>query len=110
MGRRSSWRKMPALALANQIPKNIARSHWLEAQALTGMMRFGEAMEHLEKAVGIVDGIQHGSLRWKIRLSMAAVCARAGKSPAEPVRQARDLIETVRSLAALLRRLLASHL
>jgi DNA-binding NarL/FixJ family response regulator len=88
------------LAQSNQIPKNIARSHWLEAQALTGMMRFCEAVEHLEKAVGIADGIQHGTLRWKIRLSMAAVCARAGKPPEEVVRQARALIDqSIRSLS-----------
>jgi DNA-binding NarL/FixJ family response regulator len=80
--------------------KNIAKSHWFEGQALAGMRRFDEALAHLEKAIAIVDGIQHGSLRWKIRLSLAAAMIKAGESPAAILQQTRELIEqTFRSLA-----------
>jgi DNA-binding SARP family transcriptional activator len=100
------------LAASNGIPKNIAKSHWFEGQALAGMVRFDEALEHLEKGIAIVDGIQHGSLRWKIRLSLAEVRQKAGKSPATVLRQARELID--RTLDSLLGSplqgiLLASH-
>jgi predicted ATPase/class 3 adenylate cyclase/DNA-binding CsgD family transcriptional regulator len=88
------------LAQSKGVLKNIAKSHWLEAQALTSMMRFNEALDHLEEAVGIVDSIQHGSLRWKIRLTMAAVLARIGKSPEEIIGQARSIVDkTIHTLS-----------
>ena len=64
------------LAQSKGILKNIARSHWLEGRALDKMMRFDEALNHLQAAIAIVDRIQHGSLRWKIRLSQAEVRTR----------------------------------
>jgi DNA-binding CsgD family transcriptional regulator/tetratricopeptide (TPR) repeat protein len=80
--------------------KNIAKSHWLEGQALAGLRQFEPALEHLEAAVAIVDEIQHGSLRWKIRLSQAEVLLQAGKFPAASVQEARRLVDqVVRSLA-----------
>jgi DNA-binding CsgD family transcriptional regulator len=89
-----------ALAQAKGVPKNIARSHWLEGQALAGMHRFGEALRHLEEAVAIADDIRHGSLPWKIRLSLAETAMQAGKSPDVVLRQARaELDETIRSLS-----------
>ena len=89
-----------SLAQSKGMLKNIAKSHWFEGQALASLMRFDEALEQLEKAIGIVDGIQHGSLRWKIRLSLAATLIKAGESPVAVLRQARELIDqTTHSLA-----------
>ncbi len=82
-----------SLAQSKGMLKNIAKSHWFEGQALASLMRFDEALEHLEKAIAIVDGIQHGSLRWKIRLSLAAALIKAGESPVAVLRQARELID-----------------
>ena len=88
------------LAHSKGVLKNIAKSYWLEGKALAGLSHVNEAITHLEKAVEIVDSIQHGSLRWKIRLGLAEIYTRAGKSPQEVLRQARDLIEaTVLSLS-----------
>lgn len=88
------------LAQANGVQKNIAKSHWFEGQAFMGLKHLREAIEHLEKAVEIADEIQHGSLRWKIRLSLAEGLRKAGQSPVEVIRQARDMIEqTSRSLS-----------
>jgi DNA-binding CsgD family transcriptional regulator len=88
------------LAQPKGMLKNIAKSHWLEGQALAGLLRFDEALEHLEQAIALVDRIQHGSLRWKIRLSLAAVTLRVGKSPAAIIQQAHELIDqTIHSLA-----------
>jgi DNA-binding NarL/FixJ family response regulator len=83
------------LAQANGVQKNIAKAHWFEGQALAGLKRSREALEHLEKAVEIADEIQHGSLRWKIRLSLAEVLQKAGKSPDSVLRRARELMEQV---------------
>jgi predicted ATPase/class 3 adenylate cyclase/DNA-binding CsgD family transcriptional regulator len=89
-----------SLAQSKGMPKNIAKSHWFEGQAMAKVRRFDEALKQLEKAIGIVDGIQHGSLRWKIRLNLAATLKKAGESPEEVVRQARELIDqTSNSLA-----------
>jgi len=80
--------------------KNSAKSHWFEGQALAGMLRFDEALDHLEKAMGIVDEIGHGSLRWKIRLNLVDVLRKSGQSPERVLKQAREMIdETVRSLS-----------
>jgi predicted ATPase/DNA-binding CsgD family transcriptional regulator len=88
------------LAELNKVRKNIAKSHWFEGQALAGMIRFDEALEHLENAVRIVDDIQHGSLRWKIRLSLAEVMRKTGHVSDEVTRQARELIDqTLQSLS-----------
>jgi DNA-binding CsgD family transcriptional regulator len=105
-------REARRLAQAKGMLKNIAKSHWFEGQALAGQRHFAEALKHLEKAIGIVDGIQHGSLRWKIRLNLAATLKKAGESPEEVVRQARELIDqTIDSLAPspLQKVLLSSH-
>jgi len=82
-----------SLAQSQNVLKNIAKSHWLEGQALTEMKRFDEAVTHLEKAVSITDEIQHGSLRWKIRLSLAEVLRRAGQSAEVAIQQSRTLID-----------------
>jgi predicted ATPase/DNA-binding CsgD family transcriptional regulator len=88
------------LAQSKGVLKNIARSHWITGQALASMLRFDEAVSHLEKAIGIVDGIQHGSLRWKIRLSLADVLRTAGQTPEGVFRQARQMIDqTVQALS-----------
>jgi DNA-binding CsgD family transcriptional regulator len=90
-----------SLAQSKGMTKNIAKSHWLEGQAMAKVRRFDEALKHLEKAIGIVDGIQHGSLRWKIRLNLATTLKKVGESPEEVVRQARELIDqTINSLAS----------
>jgi DNA-binding CsgD family transcriptional regulator len=89
-----------SLSQSNGMLKNLARSHWLAGQALAGIMQVDQAMEHLKKAVEIVDDVQHGSLRWKIRLSLAEAQRKAGKSPAEAIWQVRELIDrTTRSLS-----------
>jgi DNA-binding CsgD family transcriptional regulator/tetratricopeptide (TPR) repeat protein len=80
-------------ARANKGPKNIAKSYWLEGQALMGMNNYSEAILLLEEAVSIVDAISHGSLRWKIRLSLAQVLNAAGKSSEAPIQKARALID-----------------
>ena len=84
-----------SLAQASGVQKNIAKSHWFEGQAFMGLKRLREAIEHLEKAVEIAVEIQHGSLRWKIRLSLAEVLQKAGKSPDVVLRRARELMEQV---------------
>lgn len=89
-----------SLAQSQNVLKNTAKSHWLEGQALTGMKRFDEAVVHLEKAVSITDEIQHGSLRWKIRLSLAEVLRKTGQSADVAIQQARTLIDqTLQSLS-----------
>lgn len=88
------------LAEVHGVLKNIAKSHWFEGQACAALKRFGDAVVHLEKAVEIADGIQHGSLRWKIRLSLAEGLRLAGKSSEEVIRQAREMIEqTIHALS-----------
>lgn len=100
------------MAHSRGILKNIARSHWLEGLALSAMMRFDEAQKHLEKAIMIVDRIQHGSLRWKIRLSLAELRARSGKPSQKVLQETRLLLDqTVHSLSLspLRNNLLASY-
>jgi DNA-binding NarL/FixJ family response regulator len=93
-------REARSLAQSKGMLKNIAKAHWFEGQALAGLRWFDQALKHLEQAIGIADDIQHGSLRWKIRLSLAVVLKKAGESPQEVVQQARELIDqTVHSLA-----------
>jgi class 3 adenylate cyclase/DNA-binding NarL/FixJ family response regulator len=94
-------REARRLAQSKGMLKNVAKSHWFEGQALIGQRHFAEAAKHLEKAIAIADEIQHGSLRWKIRLSLAAALRKAGESPEEVVRQAHQLIDrAINSLAA----------
>ncbi len=94
-------REARRLAQAKGMLKNVTKSHWFEGQALAGQRRFSEAVKHLKKACVIADEIQHGSLRWKIRLSLAEVLKKNGESAGETIQQARQLIErTINSLAA----------
>ena len=72
--------------------KNIAKSHWFEGQALFEMHQRQAAIQHLRRAVEIADEIQHGSLRWKIRLSLAKALISAGESGEEVLHKARTLI------------------
>ncbi len=72
--------------------KNIAKSYWFEGQALLEMRQRQEAVRHLRQAVKLVDEIQHGSLRWKIRLSLAKALKSNGESYEEEAQRARDLI------------------
>ena len=89
-----------SLAQSNGVLKNIAKSHWFEGQGLTGMMRFDQAIAQLEKGAEIVDKIQHGSLRWKIRFSLAETLRKAGRSPENTIRQIRELIgQTIQALS-----------
>jgi DNA-binding NarL/FixJ family response regulator len=76
-----------SLAQSQNVPKNIAKSHWLEGQAFARIKQFDEAIQHFEKAVSITDEIRHGSLRWKIRLSLAEVLRKTDQSSDEIVRQ-----------------------
>ncbi len=88
------------LAQTNGMLKNIAKSHWFEGQARAGLMQFEQARTHLEKGAELADEIQHGSLRWKIRLSLAGTLRNARKSPSAVIGQARELIDrTTRSLS-----------
>jgi class 3 adenylate cyclase/predicted ATPase/DNA-binding CsgD family transcriptional regulator len=99
-------------AQAKGVQKNIAKSHWIEGQALARLGQYDAALEHLNKAVTIVDDIQHGSLRWKIRLSLAEVWMKAGESPLALIQQARSLVDqTIQSLSGspLQEVFLASH-
>jgi DNA-binding NarL/FixJ family response regulator len=89
-----------SLAQSQNVLKNTAKSHWLEGQALTGMKRFDEAIQHFEKAIEIADEIGHGSLRWNIRLSLAEVLRKTGQSADVAIQQARTLIDqTLQSLS-----------
>ena len=88
------------MAQANRVMKNVAKSHWFEGQALAQSRQFEGALAHLERAVAVADEIEHGSLPWKIRLSLAHVQRKAGRSAEETVRQARRLVdETIESLS-----------
>jgi DNA-binding CsgD family transcriptional regulator len=75
--------------------KNIAKSHWYEGQALAGLMRLREAVEHLELAVSFADSIQHGSLRWKTRLSLASALLKTGRPAGQVIGQTRALINSL---------------
>jgi DNA-binding CsgD family transcriptional regulator/tetratricopeptide (TPR) repeat protein len=86
-------REARSLAESNGIPKNIAKSHWFEGRSLAGLRRFSEALTQLEKGIAIADEIQHGSLRWKIRLSRAEVMRLAGISTGEATHQVREMID-----------------
>jgi ATP/maltotriose-dependent transcriptional regulator MalT len=80
--------------------KNIAKSHWFEGRALLGMGKTNEALAHLQEALRIADEIQHGSLRWKIRLSLAQAMLDSGRSTGAIVQQARAMMnQTVDNLA-----------
>lgn len=81
------------MARENTVPKNIAKSHWFEAQALTEMRQFDVAIEHLQTAISIVDDIEHGSLRWKMRLTLADILLRSGQSAEHIITQARQLVD-----------------
>lgn len=81
------------LAESKGVLKNIAKSYWLEGQAQSHSRRLSAAVQLLEKAVSIADGIGHGSLRWKIRLSLAEASKQAGKPVVEIVQQARKLMD-----------------
>jgi DNA-binding CsgD family transcriptional regulator/tetratricopeptide (TPR) repeat protein len=90
------------LAQSNSVPKNIAKSHWFEGWALMGTMQFDRAIAQLEKGVEIADEIQHGSLRWKVRLSLAGTLRKAGRSPEHVIPQTRELInQCIYSLSGL---------
>jgi ATP/maltotriose-dependent transcriptional regulator MalT len=78
-------------ARSNNAPKNIAKSFWFEGQALMGMNRYANAIQLLEEAIRIVDEIGHGSLPWKIRLSLVQALNASGRSAALPVEEAQVL-------------------
>jgi class 3 adenylate cyclase/DNA-binding NarL/FixJ family response regulator len=84
-----------AMAEKHNNPKNIARSHWLEAQAVLAMKRAEEAVDHLQTAVALVDAMPHGSLRWKMRLTLAAALRQAGREAADVISEARRLVDNV---------------
>lgn len=87
-------------AQANNAPKNLAKSYWFEGQALLGMNKNHKAIQLLSEAVKLADAIQHGSLRWKIRLSLADASINAGKSAELFLQEARTMMErTAENLA-----------
>jgi DNA-binding NarL/FixJ family response regulator len=49
----------------------------------------------MQEAVGIADQIQHGSLRWKIRLQLARAYAQAGRANTSIVQKALELVDSV---------------
>jgi DNA-binding CsgD family transcriptional regulator len=81
-----------AFAAAYGARKNIAKSHWLEGQALLAMKERSGAVGHLEQAVALADAIQHGSLRWRVRLSLAQALSSVGRSTEECAEAARAII------------------
>jgi DNA-binding CsgD family transcriptional regulator len=87
-------------AQPNKAVKNIAKSYWIEGQSLSNMNKYQHAVQLLEEAVQLADEIQHGSMRWKIRLSLAQTLLNAGKSPGVHIREARVMMdETADSLS-----------
>jgi len=89
-----------SLSESKGMKKNTAKSHWFEGRALAGKNQFDQALAHLEQGVAIADQIGHGSLRWKIRLSLADVLRKSGRSPEEVLQQAREMVDgTIRSLS-----------
>ena len=84
-----------AMAEKHSNPKNIARSHWMEAQALLAMKRAEEAVDHLQTAVSLVDALPHGSLRWKMRLTLVEALRQAGWEADDVIREARRLVDSV---------------
>lgn len=84
-----------ALAEKHSNPKNIAKSHWLEAQALLATKQVGEAVDHLGTAVALVDALPHGSLRWKMRLTLVEALRQAGQETDGVISEARRLLENV---------------
>jgi DNA-binding NarL/FixJ family response regulator len=88
------------MAQSSGIPKNVAKSLWFEGQSLAGAGSTGEAIEKLDRAVTLADSIEHGSLRWKIRLSLAEALLQSGSSAVPVIQAARQLVErTAHSLA-----------
>lgn len=76
--------------------KNIAKSHWLEGQALLEMGQLQTAIDHFQQALTLANTMHHGSLRWKIGLSLAKGLARIGESPDEVIQTAQMLIDQIR--------------
>jgi DNA-binding CsgD family transcriptional regulator len=88
-------REAREFASSNNAPKNIAKSYWFEGEALMGLNRHRDAVRLLQDAAKMVDEIKHGSLRWKIRLSLAEALVKAGKSPKLPLQEARRMVEKI---------------
>ena len=92
-------RQARSLAQNYRALKNIVKSHWLEGRALLELRQRKSAVEHLQYAVELVDEIDHGSLRWKIRISLAKALISIGKSAEDDIEKARTLVnQTSRSL------------
>lgn len=92
-------REARELAQSRDILKNIARSWLYEGLALVGLARYDDAIPLMRDAVKIVDQIQHGSLRWKMRFHLAQTHALAGLPNAAILQKALELIaEAARSL------------
>lgn len=73
--------------------KNIVKSHWLEGQSLLEIHQPRTAVEHLQQALTLANTIQHGSMRWKIGLSLAKALIRIGESPNDVIQSAQELID-----------------
>ena len=86
-------REARVLAQSKGVRKNIAKSYWLEGQCADRFKQYREAVEPLKKAVDLADEIQHGSLRWKTRLSLAEALVMGGESAAEVIQQVHGQIE-----------------
>lgn len=91
-----------ARTLAQQFraTKNIAKSHWLEGQAQLEIRQSQSAVDHLQQALILVNTIQHGSLRWKIGLSLSKALIQMGEIPDEVIQTAQTLIDKTRLTVA----------
>lgn len=89
-----------SVAEDHENPKNLAKSYWFEGKVLRSLRKFNDAIKQLTIAIEIVDHIQHGSLRWKIRLSLAETLVSAGQSPAIVLQEARSLMDELRNQLA----------
>ncbi len=89
-----------AMATEYHAPKNLARSHWLEGRVLLELRQYAAARASLEQAARIADEIAHGSLRWKIRISLARAQRSSGEAPDETLAQARAMIRQAARLLA----------
>lgn len=76
--------------------KNIAKSHWLEGQILLEMRQPQAAVEHFQQGLTLANTMQHGSLRWKIGLSLARALRSIGEAPDEMIQTAQTLIDQTR--------------
>ena len=98
----SHWVRTRTRRLAEQFgaTKNIAKSHWLEGLALLELRQPGQAVEHFGQALAQANALQHGSLRWKLGLSLAEALKYVGEPADEVIETAKTLIDQTRLAVA----------